>query len=97
MIIKVIVSNTAYLQNQENIDYLLKEWNIKVAINYLDKFDEALDNLENGICKGVFDKELNSYKYLVVPQIYIFYKILNNETIVITTIWNNYKKPFWLD
>ncbi len=94
---KIIVSDEAYLQNQDNVQYLLNEWNIKVAYNYLDKFDEALDNLEKGIYKGKYDEELGYYKYLVVPQIYIFYDYFDKETIKIVSIWNNYKNPYWLD
>jgi len=93
-IMKIIWSNNARLNNLKNLDYLFNNWNLDVVLNY----EEKLINVENSLISnpylGQFDKKLNLYKILVVPQIYLFYELDQNQ-IKIINIWNNHKKPYW--
>jgi len=92
---RVVFTSKATEQNEQNISYLLEFWSIKVANDYLDKFDEMISLLEKGIILGKLDEFTGMYKYILVKQIAVFYTIYHNE-IVIKLVWNNYRKPFWL-
>lgn len=92
---KIVFTTEAKILNRKNINYLIDEWNTEVVENYLFKLNQIITFLEKGIITGQFDENLGLYKILIVKQIYLFYEILNNE-ISITTIWNNYKNPYWL-
>lgn len=92
---KIVFTTEAKILNRKNINYLIDEWNTEVVENYLFKLNQIITFLEKDIITGQFDENLGLYKILIVKQIYLFYEILNNE-ISITTIWNNYKNPYWL-
>lgn len=87
-------TNRAESDNLNNIDYLFEEWNINVVLKYEQKIIETENLLLYQPHLGQFDKELNLYKILVIPQIYMIYEV-NENTINIIRIWNNYKLPFW--
>ena len=90
----IIWSNKANIDNLENIEYLLEEWNLKVVLDYEQKILGIEKLLISNPQLGNYDKELGLYKILLVPQIYIIYEIIKND-IVIIRVWNNYKKPYW--
>ena len=92
---KVLFSTEAKLKNLENINYLLNNFNYQVLTSYLLKLEKIINLLEKEILEGNFDNELGLHKILITKQIYLFYEVHNN-TILIVTIWNNYKKPYWL-
>ena len=91
---KIIWSNYARLNNLKNLDYLFNKWNLEVVLNYEEKLINVENNLINNPYLGQFDEKLNLYKILVVPQIYLFYE-LDQDQIKIINIWNNHKKPYW--
>ena len=91
---KIVWTVTANLDNLDNIEYLLEEWSIKVALDYEEKIIEIENLLIRNPKIGLLDKELGLYKRLVVPQIYMLYTIIEEE-IIIVRIWNNYQKPYW--
>jgi len=91
---KIIWSNIARLNNLKNLDYLFNNWNLDVVLNYEEKLINVENSLINNPYLGQFDKKLNLYKILVVPQVYLFYEIDQNQ-IKIINIWNNHKKPYW--
>lgn len=91
---KITWTNTANIDNLENIEYLLEEWSLKVVLDYEEKIIQTEKLLLNHPYSGIFDRELGLYKRLVVPQIYMIYEILRDE-ILIMRIWNNNQKPYW--
>ena len=91
---KIIWSKIASNDNLENIDYLLKEWNLSVVLAYEKKVIALEKILLSNPKLGSYDKDLQLYKILIVPQIYMFYE-LTKEEIQVIRIWNNYKKPYW--
>lgn len=91
---EIIWTNSALIDNLNNIDYLLEEWNINVVLAYEEKIIE-IENLIRAYPEiGMYDKDLKLFKRLVVPQIYMMYEI-RNDKIFIIRIWNNYKRPYW--
>ncbi|WP_026449897.1 type II toxin-antitoxin system RelE/ParE family toxin [Aequorivita capsosiphonis] len=91
---EIIWTNSAVIDNLDNIEYLLDEWNINVVLAYEEKVLEIEKLILTNPEIGIYDKDLNLYKRLVVPQIYMMYEI-RNEKIFILRMWNNYKKPYW--
>lgn len=92
---KVIISNTARIENKNNIQYVYEEFGSESATNYLDKYDEIISLLESDFYTGIYEKKLNLYKILVVKQIYILYENLDAETVLIVSVWNNKRNPYW--
>jgi len=91
---KIIWTNNAELKYYENINYLLKFWNIEVTSNFMSEVNNTIDNLKRSPNLGAFDNLINSNKILITKQIYLFYEITNNE-VVLLDFWNNKKKTYW--
>ncbi|HID92003.1 TPA: hypothetical protein EYP45_02700 [Candidatus Peregrinibacteria bacterium] len=92
---KIKFTKQAIIERDQNIQYLLDEWNISVASQFLDEIDERIELLEKGILEGNYDTDLGMYRILIVSQITMHF-VVENQTIFITNFWNNYKKPLWL-
>ncbi len=92
---KIKFTKQAIIERDKNIQYLLEEWNVAVASQFLDEIDERIELLEKGILEGNYDKDLGMYRILIVSQITMHF-VVENQTIFITNFWNNYKKPLWL-
>jgi hypothetical protein len=92
---KIKFTQQAIIERDRNIQYLLDEWNISVASQFLDEIDEMIELLEKGILEGNYDKDLGMYRILIVSQITMHF-VVKDQNIFITNFWNNYKKPLWL-
>ena len=91
----IIWTKKAIKENQNNIDYLIENWEKKVLINYLGAVERTIGYLTNNPNLGQYDKLINAHKILVVKQIYMFYDLVDGD-LYILSFWNNYQKPFWL-
>ncbi len=91
---KVIWSKTADINYRKNLDYLKREWDYEVLINFIDEVDNCINRISDNPSIGMFDKLISCNKLLVVKQIYLFYEVSDN-VIYIHNIWNNKRKPFW--
>lgn len=78
----------------ENIEFLKGRWTIKEIDTFIDKTEQLLKLLKKNPELGQFDEDWQAYKFLVVPQIYMFYEIQGNK-LVLLYFWNNYKKPLF--
>lgn len=76
----------------ENIKYLKKRWTINEVNSFVEKSFEVIDLIKSNPSIGQYDKNWEANKFLIVPQIYLFYEI-DNENLVLITFWNNYQKP----
>jgi len=92
---KVIWTQKAVKENQNNIDYLINNWEKKVLVNYLNAVETTIGFLKNNPNLGKFDNLIDCHKILVVKQIYLFYDIIDGD-LYILSFWNNYQKPYWL-
>ncbi|HVW14617.1 MAG TPA: type II toxin-antitoxin system RelE/ParE family toxin [Mucilaginibacter sp.] len=78
----------------QNLEYLAYRWNNKVVVNFIDKVDDALDAISlNPEAFPFHNTTLNIHKCIVVPQITMYYRILNDQAIDLLTFWNNYQNP----
>jgi plasmid stabilization system protein ParE len=75
-----------------NIDYLLDEWTVKDATNFIAKVDEYLSIISKNPKTFSATKYRNTHVVPIVPQITLFYRI-NNKNIELLRFWNNLKNP----
>ncbi len=91
---EIIWTQKAIDTNEQNIEYLILNWDKNVLVNYIDKVEEAINKIALNPHLGSFEPKLGYNKILVVKQIYLLYKV-DNESIYLMLFWNNYKKPIW--
>ena len=77
-----------------NMKYLKTQWTKKEIQFFIDKSFEAIDLLLQNPKLGSFDARWKAYKFLIVPQVYLYYEVKNDELILLT-FWNNYQKPLF--
>ena len=78
----------------QNLEYLAYRWDDKVVLDFINKVDDALDIIAlNPKIFPAHNSELGIYKCVVVSQITIYYRIVNDNTIDLLTFWNNYQNP----
>lgn len=74
-----------------NIGYLKKKFPKEVLENFIDKSFEVIDLLLQNPKLAVYDKKWKAYKFLIVPQIYLFFEVDGNNFVLIS-FWNNKQK-----
>lgn len=77
----------------ENIDYLLKEWSEKEALVFIEKVEAVLQIIT--IKPNTFRKSghRNTHFVPITPQISLYYRILDANTVELVRFWNNYQNP----
>lgn len=76
----------------KNIDFLLSDWNIIVAKNFIIRIDYCISIIQKN--PAAF-KRIGVLEIRVVPatkHISIFYRVKNDEIIILRS-WNNFKNP----
>lgn len=91
---KIFWTREASLDNLQNIEYLIREWSLSVALGYEEKVVSTERLLLKNPYAGQYEEFLNLRKILVVPQIYMLYEIKGN-VIYVVRMWNNHRKPYW--
>lgn len=81
---------------KENIIFLDDKFTDKEVDNFVTKTYEVINHLLSGFLTGQKDKSRDAYKFLIVSQIYLFYKIEGNRLILLT-FWNNHKRPLFFE
>lgn len=88
---KIIWTNEAESDYSDNIDYLLKEWTIIEAEEFINKAEELLYHLETGKIKCKTSKFKGVRECVVCKQITLFYRLNENNNIELLKFWNNHK------
>lgn len=78
----------------ENVDFLQRRWTHKEIEAFVDKTEQLLKLLKKNPELGQFDEKWQVHKFLVVPQIYLFY-IVHDKKLVLLYFWNNFHKPLF--
>ncbi len=89
---KIKWTEKAYQSYRDNIFYLQMKWTQKVVENFVEKTEESISYLKEGIYFGVYDEDLDCDKILIVEQMYLYYEIKGDE-IVLLLFKNNYQEP----
>jgi len=76
----------------KNIDYLIEEWTVDAAANFIAKVDEYLNIISKNPKTFSPTKYKKTHSVPVIPQITLFYRI-NKKNIELVRFWNNSKDP----
>ena len=87
---KIIWSAEAKSDYESNIDYLLKEWSVKDAREFVDQAETVLSNLQKMPEMFPLSDYRNVRKGLICKQISIFYRV-KESAIELVRFWNNYQ------
>lgn len=90
---KVVVTKRASFQLEELFNYLVTEWSEKVKIEFINKFENAISQIQK--YPGIAPKSNiihNLHKYIVTKQTSIIYRI-DEKSITILTIFDNRMNP----
>jgi len=79
---------------KDNIEYLKNKWTLKEIDIFVTTSLEIINLLKMNPKMGQWDVNHNCYKFLVVPQIYLFYSF-DKMQFVLLNFWNNYQKPLF--
>ena len=90
---EIIWSKTAEVDYAENIDFLLETWYEKQVLNFIDAVDRHLKLISNNPKNFALTEYCNVRSVLIVKQIKLFYRILDNNTVELIRFWNNYQNP----
>ncbi len=89
----VVWTQTAEKSYENNLEYLSEYWSGKEIRTFMDKVDEAVSNILLHPFIGSISHDYIHYrKYLIVPQIYLYYRI-TPEKIYLAAFWNNFQNP----
>ena len=87
-IIWTIEATEDYLQN---INYLEEEFPETVVFNFIDRVEKVIQIISS----DPFTFEKSDYKEIhqvpVVPQVTMFYRVVQNKEVLIVRLWNNFK------
>jgi plasmid stabilization system protein ParE len=90
--LNIIWSENAVEDVLENIDYLEKRWTKKEVDKFSEKIDAVLEQLSKGNLIFKPSGYKNTYEVPIVKQITLYYKIQDNDILLIR-FWNNYRDP----
>ena len=76
-----------------NIDFLLDKWTPKEATNFINKVETYLHIIAKNPKTFSETKYKNTHSIPVLPQITLFYRIVDENTIELVRFWNNKKDP----
>jgi plasmid stabilization system protein ParE len=88
---KEIWTETASNEYDQNIDYLLRNWSEKVALDFIEKVESVLYNIKASLVEYLLTNRGNVRKCVICKQITLFYQINNTDDVEILSFWSNYK------
>ena len=78
----------------QNLDYLEKEWNNEVMIEFLNRVDQVVETInENPFLFPLVGYENDVRKATINKRITLYYRIIDEVTIELLSFWNNYRDP----
>jgi plasmid stabilization system protein ParE len=90
---KVSWTEKAKLSFNENIAYLDEKWNEAVVQSFIGRTEEMIEVIEkHPLVFPVINKNKGIHKCLVVKQVALYYRILEDRVDLII-FWNSYQNP----
>ena len=91
---KVVWSSLAQKSYRDNLLYLKEFWTKKEIKRFIFLVDKAVENISSNPLIGSVAEENHNYrKYLVVEQIYLYYRLTGKNEILLASFWNNFQDP----
>lgn len=95
--LKVKWSTLAEITLADEIDFILKKWNLAEANKFVSLVYDYLGRLTKNPEIGIFNSKFNCFSIVISKQTTLFYKILESEnTLALVLFWNNKQNPAYL-
>jgi len=89
----VFLTSKSELTFWNNIAYLQDEWGAKVTNEFIEKVNNAIENISNTPhLYPIYSKENNIHKCIIVKKITLCYKS-QSDRVDLIAFWNNYQNP----
>ncbi len=77
----------------QNLDYLLQNWEEKVYFDFVSRVEAVIDHIRQSPKMYVLiDLKRSVYRSVVTKHISLFYQ-LNGSSITLLLFWNNFQEP----
>ncbi len=77
----------------QNLDYLLQNWEDKVYYDFVNRVEVVVDHLrQNPKMFVAIDANRNIYRCVVTKHISLFYQLIGNSVLLLL-FWNNFQEP----
>ena len=90
MIVWLPQASTDY---EENIDFLLNRWTEKEALHFIDVTNSVLKIIEKAPATFRSTGYEDTHAAVIVPEIALYYRPLNNGDVALIRFWNNHQDP----
>ncbi len=91
---KIIVTSESEKTFNQNLEYLSKEWNDNVTIQFIDRVDEVIQTIrENPLLFSLHNYETNVRKAIINKRIILYYRIIDDLVIELLSFWNTSRDP----
>jgi plasmid stabilization system protein ParE len=90
--VKIIWSDEAITDYQQNIDYLLKEWSEQVATEFIEDVETVIELIKSHPELYPLTDYKEIRKAVIRKQITLFFKS-KERVIHLIRFWNNYQDP----
>lgn len=95
--LKIKWSTLAEITFADEIDFILRKWNLVEADKFVSLVYDYLERLTTNPNIGIFNSESNCYSIVISKQTTLYYKILESEKKVeLILFWNNKQNPIHL-
>lgn len=88
---KITWSVDAESDYEENIEYLLRNWSVKEAEEFVQKVDKVINTLSTELVRYQAARYRGIFKCVICKQITLYYKEKSNTEIELVRFWNNYQ------
>jgi plasmid stabilization system protein ParE len=93
MTYQVIWTNKARETYNQNLDYLLQNWEDKVYYDFVNRVEVVVDHLrQNPKMFVAIDVNRNIYRCVVTKHVSLFYQLTGNSVLLLL-FWNNFQEP----
>lgn len=90
-------SSLAEITLAEEIDFILKKWNLVEADEFVLLLYEFLKRLSINSKIGIFNPKFNCFSIVISKQTTLYYRILESEKkLELVLFWNNKQNPIHL-
>jgi plasmid stabilization system protein ParE len=90
-------SSLAEITLAEEIDFILKKWNLVEADKFVLLVYASLERLAKNPEIGIFNPKFNCYSIVISAQTTLYYRILDSENkMELVLFWNNKQNPIHL-
>lgn len=93
MTYQVTWTNKARDTYNQNLDYLLQNWEEKVYFDFVNRVEVVIDHIrQNPKMFVAIDANRNIYRCVVTKHISLFYQLAGNS-VSLLLFWNNFQEP----